>query len=221
VAGANRSTTGFVTIDRIETRRGGRLAVVLGDGRTVTAPAEAVERSGIAEGMAAAEQVIAELEANTNPAHVHQAALKLLRYRARNERQLRAKLVAKGYAAETVDAELARLREVGLVDDRAFAAAFVEERARRSPKGKRLVQMELAAKGIDRGVAAESVATMDDEALATQLAAKRLRSASPGTYNDYVARIGPYLTRRGFGFEAARNAMRRAWEERDNTSVEG
>ena len=208
-----RRGAGFVTIERVESRRGGKVALVLGDGRTITAPADVVADSGLAEGMAASEHALASLDAQATPGDVHQAALKLLRFRPRNERDLRTRLVAKGYDRREVEGEIARLREVGLLDDRAFAAAFVEERARRSPKGKRLVQMELAARGVERQLAAEAAAAIDEPALALELARKRLRKGMPVAYDDYQARTGPFLLRRGFGIEVARSAMRQAWDE--------
>jgi SOS response regulatory protein OraA/RecX len=35
----------------------------------------------------------------------------------------------------------------------------------------------------------------------------------PVAYDDYQARTGPFLLRRGFGIEVARSAMRQAWDE--------
>jgi SOS response regulatory protein OraA/RecX len=74
--------------------------------------------------------------------------------------------------------------------------------------------MELTAQGVDRRVAFEAAQTVDDEALAAGLAAKRLASSKPGSFDDYVTKTGPFLVRRGFGYEVARNAMRQAWEQR-------
>jgi regulatory protein len=187
--------------------------VVLADGREITAAATTVDEAGVDAGMLAAERVITALATDDQPERIHQAALRLLRYRARNERQLRTRLMEKGFPIPLVEAEIERLRKVGLIDDRAYAAAFVEDRSRRSPKGKRLVQMELTAQGVDRQVALEAARTVDDEALAVRLAAKRLASSRPGSFDDYVAKTGPFLVRRGFAYEVARNAMRQAWDE--------
>jgi regulatory protein len=202
-----------VTVERIERRSGGMCTVVLADGREIVAAAAAVDEAGVDAGMLAAERVISTLVAEDQPEQVHQAALRLLRYRARNERQLRTRLIGKGFSQASVEAEIERLRTVGLIDDRAYAAEFVEDRARRSPRAKRLVQMELTAQGVDRQVAFEAARTVDDEALAAGLAAKRLASSQPGSFDDYVAKTGPFLVRRGFGYEVARNAMREAWEQ--------
>lgn len=212
----------FVTIDRIESRPHGQKAVVLGDGREITVASEAVEESGLRPGMAAAPRLIESLEARGDDARVHQAALRLLRYRARNERQLRSRLLDKGFAAADVDLEIERLRQVGLVDDRAFAEAFVEERSRISPRSRRLVQMELTAKGVSRDVALESAAAIDDATLATELAGRRLRGMAQPSFDEFVTRVGPYLRRRGFGYEVALNAMRQTWNEaRDGSQSPG
>jgi regulatory protein len=187
--------------------------VVLADGREIVAAAAVVDEAGVDAGMLAAERVISALAAEDQPEQVHQAALRLLRYRGRNERQLRTRLIGKGFSPAAVEAEIDRLRTVGLVDDRAYAAEFVEDRSRRSPRAKRLVQMELTAQGVDRQVAFEAAQAVNDDALAVGLAAKRLASSRPGSFDDYVARTGPFLVRRGFGYEVTRNAMRQAWDE--------
>jgi regulatory protein len=213
LAGTLSSRRGFVAVERIEQRAAGMCVLVLGDGREIVAVAAAVDEAGVDAGMLAAERLISALATEDQPERVHQAALRLLRYRARNERQLRSRLMEKGYPVALVDAEIERLRSVGLLDDRAYAAAFVEDRTRRSPKAKRLLQMELTAQGVERQVAREAAQSVDDAALAVRLAVKRLTSGAPGSFDDYVAKTGPFLVRRGFSFEVARNAMREAWDE--------
>jgi regulatory protein len=54
---------------------------------------------------------------------------------------------------------LARLLELGLVDDRRYAGLWLKARVRRGKKGPRTLETALRAKGIDRETAAEALGT--------------------------------------------------------------
>lgn len=208
-----RPRSAFVRIERIEARGRGRRAVLLDDGREIEVSAAAVEEAGLAAGMAAAERKIAELGESDDSERIHTAALRLLRVRARAERDLRMRLRQKDFDAAAIDAEIARLRNVGLLDDSAFAEAFVEERTRRSPRSARMLRQELSVRGVSPGVAAASTAEVDEVALATEIALGQLRKRHPFTFDEFIEKAGPFLNRRGFGFDVARTALRRAWDE--------
>jgi regulatory protein len=76
----------------------------------------------------------------------------LLESRSRSVADLRRKLVTAGFRAGLVDDAIARLTELGFLDDQAFASAWVESRDRARPRGEHALRRELALKGIDRGV---------------------------------------------------------------------
>ena len=57
-----------------------------------------------------------------------------------------------GYRPDLVDGAIARLTELGMLDDEAFARAWVESRDRARPRGERAIREELRLKGIDRAI---------------------------------------------------------------------
>ncbi len=187
--------------------------MLLGDGREIEVSAAEVDAAGLSAGMAAAEGKIKELRKATDEDRIHTAALRLLRVKARSERDLRTRLRQKDFSAEEVDTEIARLRNVGLLDDAAFAAAFVDERTRRAPRSTRLLRQELSVRGVPQGVALASTSEIDEVALATELALSQLRKRQPASYDEFIAKAGPFLTRRGFAFDVARTALRGAWDD--------
>ena len=77
------------------------------------------------------------------------AALSLLSHRARSATELKRRLKRKGYEAETADATVERMEELGMVDDASFAESFVRDRVRLRPHGRRRLKAELRAKGVD------------------------------------------------------------------------
>jgi regulatory protein len=92
-------------------------------------------------------------EAVDNPEIVLAAALRFLEARPRSATEVRRRLTEAGYREELVTGTIARLVELGVLDDQAFARAWLESRDRARPRGERALRSELARKGIDRQLA--------------------------------------------------------------------
>jgi regulatory protein len=85
-----------------------------------------------------------------DPEIVLAAALRFLEVRQRSTAEVRRRLSGAGYREELVNGAIDRLAELGVLDDDAFARAWVESRDRARPRGERALRSELARKGIDR-----------------------------------------------------------------------
>jgi regulatory protein len=89
----------------------------------------------------------------TDPTLVLEAALRFLEARPRSGAEVRRRLLQHGYRADLVEGCLTRLEELDILDDAAFARAWVESRDRARPRGERALRQELYRKGIDRAIA--------------------------------------------------------------------
>jgi regulatory protein len=87
-----------------------------------------------------------------DPDVVLDAAARFLETRSRSVHEVRRRLTTAGYRTELVDAAITRLTELGMLDDEAFAHAWVESRDRARPRGERALRDELRVKGIDRAI---------------------------------------------------------------------
>ncbi len=76
------------------------------------------------------------------------AAGRFLEARPRSVAETRRHLVDAGWRAELVESVLARLQDLGYLDDPAFARAWVESRDRAHPRGESALRRELVLKGI-------------------------------------------------------------------------
>ena len=85
-----------------------------------------------------------------DPAVVLEAAARFLEARSRSVSEVRRRLGGAGYRADLVDGAIARMTELGMLDDEVFARAWVESRDRARPRGERAIREELRLKGIDR-----------------------------------------------------------------------
>lgn len=134
-------------------------------------------------------------------------AATILARRAHSRAELTRKLATR-HDDVVIERVLVRLTELGLVDDDAFAAAWVAERSPR--KGGRALAHELTVKGIEREVIerALSEAEFDEVEPATALAVAHLRRVSGRSVAAQARAIGQMLSRRGFHDEVVTEALR-------------
>ncbi len=85
-----------------------------------------------------------------DPELVLNAAVRFLEARARSVAEVRRRLRDAGYRVVLVDGAIARLLDLGMLDDEAFARGWVESRDRARPRGEIALRRELALKGVDR-----------------------------------------------------------------------
>jgi regulatory protein len=78
------------------------------------------------------------------------AAARLLEARPRTVADVRGRLVKAGYRSDLADAAVARLLELGYLDDEEFARAWVASRDRAHPRGERALRLELSRAGVAR-----------------------------------------------------------------------
>jgi regulatory protein len=112
-----------------------------------------------------------------------------------------------------VEETMGRLKDLRLLDDRAFAENWTESRLRNSPRSRRMILAELAQKGVTGAAASESVATVDDEEAAMLVVRKRLASLRSLEFEAFRRKVGDLLGRRGFSYETCNTAIRQLWSE--------
>jgi regulatory protein len=152
------------------------------------------------------------LKENRERPSAYARAVRLLGARTHFRRELEAKLTARGYPAEEVDAALGRLAREGYLDDRRAAAELVASRLSRGALGRRRLAAELARRGADSAAAATALAELpDDDLAAARDAAARWvrgrggsREAEEGGEPDprRLAALARHLDRKGFSRRA-------------------
>lgn len=130
---------------------------------------------------------------------------RLLSVRARTEHEIRERLAAAEFSGAVIDQTVARLIELGLLDDLDFARRWVQERAERKRLGPRALKAELAAKGVARDVADEALEAeqIDEEAMAADAASRWVRKVARFPLPEQAHKLQQMLLRKGFSLEAA------------------
>ena len=143
------------------------------------------------------------------------AALHFLAYRPRSEAEIRARLRRRKFDEKAIESALHRLEGQGLIDDVAFAQFWRENRDSFSPRSKRLLQMELRAKGVSTETIDEVIEGLDDQSGAYRAGAKKARVLRTLDYAIFREKLGAFLQRRGFSYDVVSVTVERLWSERE------
>lgn len=213
-----------ITALRARGAEASRTEVELSDERTFVVATEAVLTLGLSRDTPVDAQLAARLIEADLRFRVKSAALGLLTRRPHARRELRDKLYRKDFPSRTIQEVLDHLEGIGLIDDQAFAEAFVRDRVRLRPRGRRALRAELAKRGVraEADAAIDAVfeeAEVDDHTLAREVAEGWLRrqrdtlraALDEGMRTDAgrkaIRRYMGFMGRRGFGGGIARGVL--------------
>ncbi|MEH1014973.1 regulatory protein RecX [Micromonospora sp. CPCC 206060] len=138
--------------------------------------------------------------------------LRQLAVRPRTRAELGAALARRGISEEVAAQVLDRYDEVGIIDDAAFARAWVTSRHAGRGLARRALANELRQRGVDGEVASEALGELDEETeaeTARSLVDRKLRSAR-GEPDAVFRRMVAMLARKGYPPGVAIRAVRDA-----------
>ncbi|MEU7638159.1 MULTISPECIES: recombination regulator RecX [unclassified Streptomyces] len=142
--------------------------------------------------------------------------LRLLTGSPRTRRQLADALRERGIPDEAAEEVLARFEDVGLIDDAAFAGAWVESRHHGRGLARRALARELRTKGVDSALIDEAVGRLDaeqEESTARELVDRKLRATRGLDRDKRLRRLAGMLARKGYSQGLALRVVRQALEE--------
>lgn len=185
------------------------------DGRPAwTVPADVVRELALAVGRPIPGGAMERLERAADEEGALRAALRLLERRPHGRVELERKLLRKGHGDVAVRAAIARLDRLGLMDDAAFAEAYVAARAGRG-RGPARLRRDLEALGVAAGAIERALRTIEREdvpdpwARTLQQATRRAAAMKGLPRLTRQRRLHAFFARRGFTGEAARDAIER------------
>jgi regulatory protein len=143
----------------------------------------------------------------------YERALHFLGPRPRSEAEIRRRLATAKVPEPAVAAVLERLRGAGLVDDKAFASYWVENRSTFRPRSKRLLAMELRLKGLSAEELKAALAEVDDPSSAYVVAKQRAGRLRELEWVEFKQKLGAFLARRGFDYDTIEPVVARVWKE--------
>ena len=134
-------------------------------------------------------------------AKARQICLRLLTVSPRTRAQLAQALSRRGVPDEAAEAVLSRFTDAGLIDDAAFARAWVESRHHSRGLSRRSLSDELKRRGVDSEEIREAVGTLDPEqetATARHLVERKMASSRGRPPEARVRQAASLLARKGY-----------------------
>lgn len=130
--------------------------------------------------------------------------------------EVRDRLLEREVDAEVADAEVERLRSIGLIDDERLVQTLVERLRRRKGLGRSGLRAELRRRGLDTQMidaALDEIDVDDERRVALDAATRRARTLGGLERSVAERRLSGYLSRRGFSGSIMRDAVDAALAE--------
>jgi len=139
-----------------------------------------------------------------------QVALAALRRRERGTAELSGWLAKRGYGVEQIETTIDHLTELGELDDRRFARRYAEDKRELRGWGAERIRASLAARGIPVEAVEAALEADSHGAQVGRASDLLIRQGRPLEADSDRARAVGYLTRRGYDYEVAYEAIRQA-----------
>ncbi len=172
-------------------------------------------------GQTLTEERLAKLLQEDQIETLYQRAIRYLSLRPRSEQEMLRYLLSHEKDEQVRDIVFERLKTNGWLDDRQFAAQWVENRSAFRPRGKKALVHELRQHGVQSAIVDEAVQELDEVEMAYQAAQKVLYRYRDVDRQTFRRKLYDYLIRRGFSYDVILPTIQRCWQEvQQNTQAE-
>lgn len=146
---------------------------------------------------------------------IRQYALKLLGYRARSEKELRERLIKKGFSEKDVNSEILHMQELGFINDFLLAESLKRDASERKLLSSEGIKKYLLQKGIPKSIVISLCSENDDKNLdrATQYLLKKIKKSNSYPDEKIKKRLFNQLLRRGYSPDIIFNAFKKINKE--------
>lgn len=156
----------------------------------------------------------AELEGLDKRDEVHRArerALNLLARRPYSSFEISHYLRRHQYDGETIQNVIDDLIEANLIDDKAFAAYWVEQRETFRPRSRLALRQELSQKGIERDIVTDALSSVDEVESARRIAQKQAGRWRGLPEVEWRTKMTRYLLRQGYPYDVVNEVVTETW----------
>ena len=139
------------------------------------------------------------------------SAVRSLTRRNHSRWELKTKLIQKGFSSEEIKTTLNRLTELGYLNDQNYAYDYCRHRLKQSPRGRRLLSVELKKRGLPRDLIEQVLDDIYQEFpeadLVAELVEKWRRSKPDEITESDVMKLSQSLARKGFNWDCIRSNL--------------
>lgn len=209
-----------MTVVTAKRGRGDKIHVYADGEYLVTVDQEFWYSEGIRPGSEFTSEQVESFRRRAEYRRAYNKGLNILSYAPKTRRALIERLMRDEIPREQAEQAADQLEEYGFLNDAEYAALYAGELLRNKQLSARGAVAKLIAKGVDRELAQEAVASLsfDEEAGIEELLRGKLSyfNRSPRDWNRAVVA----LARRGYGYSDIRRVMERLKQELDDGEVD-
>lgn len=193
---------------------GQRVNVFIADRFSFALSAELAFKHGLRPGLEINPQFLDTLLREDGETKALTVALNFIGFRPRSSSEVRTRLARDEWPDTVIDAVLAKLQDLSLLNDAEFATRWVESRSTFKPRGGRLLQQELRQKGVAKEDIEAALPDSETEVENALAALRKLeRKLAPHEGREQERKAIEMLGRKGFNFGTSRDAWRRLQEQ--------
>lgn len=194
-----------ITAIKQQVKRAGRYSIYVDGEYSFSLGEGALLESKITSGQELTEQEVSDYKKMSDEDKVYNQALRYVALRPRTKWEIKAYLRKKEASPPLLEIILNKLSIIGLIDDKKYAQAFINDRRLLRPASRRKLVNDLRKKHIPANVIEEVVGNeAEDERAALRHVIEKKRQQSK--YQDDL-KLMQYLARQGFNYGDIKDAM--------------
>ncbi len=164
----------------------------------------------LAKNMELSDEFIEDILKAEEEINVYNYGLTVLSRSLKSEKQLRLKMLDKGYDLELIDRAVQKLKYLRYIDDEYYSEALINIRINGAKYGKRRIKQELYEKGIDKEISESKLNEISDEEeteRAYELGLKKLKSIKEEDTLKKSNKLSNFLIYRGFDYDTVKKVV--------------
>jgi regulatory protein len=151
------------------------------------------------------EKKIAEIKSYDEINFGKKVAYRFLNYKPRSEKEVITKLKEKKISQQSINTILDSLKSLNFLDDKKYAKMYIEEKLEHKPEGRRLLEIKLNRKGLDK----ETVQNIMEENYSEETEIKKIedlllkyeKKVRAKTLSEKKQKCYRYLLSKGFAYD--------------------
>ncbi|MDB5170685.1 MAG: regulatory protein RecX [Candidatus Saccharibacteria bacterium] len=200
-----------ITAIKAQVKRAGRYSIFVDDKYCFSLSDTALLETKLTTGQELTEKNIKDYKQLSDDDKLYNRTLGFIAMRPRSRWEIQFYLERKKAPTPLVEQILNKLSIVGLIDDRKYAQAYVNDRRLLRPTSRRKMMMELKKKRVSEEIIREAIGSgQEDETSALQEVITRKRRQTK--YQD-DAKLMQYLAGQGFGYGDIKAALQKPKED--------
>lgn len=207
----------FIKILSVKSSCAASVRINFNDGSSLRCSDKTAVEFGVRGGLELDEKDYESLNLAAETDDCKRAALNFVSYKQRTLKQIKTKLLSRGFSDAAIARTIEFLLEYNYANDKKFADDFVSSYLKRNPSGIARIESEMIKRGFPKKITQSKIDELNRNENMIELAAaaaeKQLRSLAHKSANDRKRLLFARLYRRGFDSDTIKKATKKYFKK--------